>query len=139
MEQLLADYQEINGRLSALQDGEEKAQLYVDLIELINRIADYVIPGDNPSRERIGDVMGGQILVLRSERLREEGREEGRDRGAHGRTGRRAYFRIMLHGSGRRYIPGTCGKASGNYCAGSGAEDDGFRIPVSEAVERSHN
>lgn len=41
-------------------------------------IADYVIPEDNPSRERIGDVMGGQILKLRSEKLREEGREEGR-------------------------------------------------------------
>ncbi len=92
MEQLLADYQEINGRLSALQDGEEKAQLYVDLIELINRIADYVIPGDNPSRERIGDVMGGQILVLRSERLREEGREEGR---AEGRMEGRAEGRIL--------------------------------------------
>lgn len=26
------------------------------------------------SRERIGDVIGGQILMLRSERLREEGR-----------------------------------------------------------------
>ena len=46
----------------------------MDLIELIHRIADYVIPKDNPSRERIGDVMGGQILKLRSEKLREEGR-----------------------------------------------------------------
>ena len=43
---------------------------------LINRIADYVIPKDNPLGERIGDVMGGQILKLRSEKLREEGREE---------------------------------------------------------------
>ena len=50
----------------------------MDLIELINRIADYVIPKDNPLGERIGDVMGGQILKLRSEKLREEGREEGR-------------------------------------------------------------
>ena len=48
---------------------------------LINRIADYVIPKDNPSGERIGDVMGGQILKLRSEKLREEGRKEGREEG----------------------------------------------------------
>lgn len=40
-----------------------------------------MIPRDNPSRERIGDVMGGQILQLRSEKLREEGREEGRVKG----------------------------------------------------------
>ena len=78
MERMLEDYREINSRLSELQDTGSKGQLYVDLIELINRIADYVIPGDNPSRERIGDVMGGQILKLRSEKLREEGREEGR-------------------------------------------------------------
>lgn len=60
--------------MSKLQDTGSKGQLYVDLIELIHRIADYVIPKDNPSRERIGDVMGGQILKLRSEKLREEGR-----------------------------------------------------------------
>ncbi len=40
----------------------------------INKIADYVIPEDNPTRERIGEMMGGQILKLRSEELREEGR-----------------------------------------------------------------
>lgn len=43
----------------------------MDLIELIHRIADYVIPKDNPSRERIGDVMGGQILKLRTQRRRQ--------------------------------------------------------------------
>lgn len=74
MDRLLDDYREINRQLSKLQDTGSRAQLYVDLIELINRIADYVIPEDNPSRERIGDVMGGQILKLRSEKLREEGR-----------------------------------------------------------------
>ena len=87
MEQMLDDYREINNQLSKLHDTGSKAQLYVDLIELINRIADYVIPKDNPSRERIGDVMGGQILKLRSEKLREEGREEGREQGREqGRT-----------------------------------------------------
>lgn len=78
MDQLLDDYRQINAQLSKLQDTDGRGQLYVDLIELINQIADYIIPEDNPSRERIGDVMGGQILKLRSERLREEGREEGR-------------------------------------------------------------
>jgi len=53
----------------------------VDLIELINKIADYVIPENNPSRERIGDVMGGQILKLRSEELKEEGVKEGIEAG----------------------------------------------------------
>ncbi len=78
MDRLLDDYREINNQLSKLRDTGSKGQLYVDLIELINRIADYVIPKDNPLGERIGDVMGEQILKLRSEKLREEGREEGR-------------------------------------------------------------
>ena len=58
IDQLLDDYGEINNQLSKLQGTGSKAQLYVDLIELINRIADYVIPEDNPLGEWIGDVMG---------------------------------------------------------------------------------
>lgn len=51
------------------------------MIELISEIAEYVIPDDNPIRERLGDVMGGRILTLRSEELRQEGRTEGRTEG----------------------------------------------------------
>ena len=91
IERMLSDYREINRRLSELRDSGEKSGLYVDLIELINRIADYVIPKENPSRERMGEVMGGQILKLRSEELREEGLEKGLEKGreegeAKGRT-----------------------------------------------------
>lgn len=91
MQQLLTDYRDIHHQLSTLQETDNKAELYVDLIELINQIADYVIPRDNPSRERIGEVMGGKILKLKSEILREEGiaigRTEGRTEGrAEGRT-----------------------------------------------------
>ena len=45
------------------------------------RNGDYVIPENNPSRERIGDVMGGQILKLRSEELKEAGVKEGIEAG----------------------------------------------------------
>ena len=77
VEQILDDYREIGRRLSELQNSDDKGQLYVDLIELINQVADYVIPKDNPSGERIGEIMGGQILQLQSEKLREEGMKEG--------------------------------------------------------------
>ena len=54
----------------------------INLVDLINQIADYVIPKENPVRERIGAIMGGKILQLASERFIEEGRtlgiEEGR-------------------------------------------------------------
>ena len=74
VEELLEDYREINRQLSGLQDGDgRKGQLYADMADLINRIADYIIPGDNPLRKGIGEIMGGKILQLKSERLREEG------------------------------------------------------------------
>ena len=82
MEELLEDYREINRQLSGLQDGDgRKGQLYADMIDLINRIADYIIPRDNPSRKRIGEIMGGKILQLESERLREEGIKKGIKKG----------------------------------------------------------
>lgn len=79
--QLLEDYAELNRRLAEYSAGQERAHLYVDMIELISEIAEYVIPDDNPIRERLGDVMGGRILTLRSEELRQEGRTEGRTEG----------------------------------------------------------
>ena len=45
------------------------------MITLIEEIADHIIPKDNVKvRERLGDLMGGKILQLESERLREEER-----------------------------------------------------------------
>ena len=51
--------------------------LYVDIIALINKLADYVIPDSNPAKERLGEIMGGQILKLRSEELIEQGITQG--------------------------------------------------------------
>ena len=45
--------------------------LYIDVITLIEKIADHIIPKDNENvRERLGDIMGGKILQLESERVR---------------------------------------------------------------------
>ena len=53
--------------------------LYIDVITLIEKIADHIIPTDNENvRERLGDIMGGKILQLESERLRELGEAKGR-------------------------------------------------------------
>ena len=46
-------------------------------ITLIEEIADHIIPKDSEKiRERLGNIMGGKILQLESERLREEERIE---------------------------------------------------------------
>lgn len=73
IDELLQDYQKIGQKLLEMEDA---SQLYVDLINLINQIADYVIPKGNQIRERIG-AMGGRVLQLESERLEKKGRTQG--------------------------------------------------------------
>ena len=74
LEQLLTDYQKISSALELCTD-DKKSTLYIDIITLIEKIADHIIPKDNENiRERLGDIMGGKILQLESERLREEER-----------------------------------------------------------------
>ncbi len=78
LEQLLTDYQKINDALEQCTD-DKKSTLYIDMITLIEEIADYIIQKDNKNvRERLGDIMGGKILQLESERLRELGEAKGR-------------------------------------------------------------
>ena len=78
LEQLLTDYQKISDALEQCTD-DQKSTLYIDMIALIEEIADYIIPKDNKNvRERLGDIMGGKILQLESERLRELGEAKGR-------------------------------------------------------------
>ena len=78
LEQLLTDYQKISDALEQCTD-DKKSTLYIDIITLIEKIADHIIPKDNENvRERLGDIMGGKILKLESERLRELGEAKGR-------------------------------------------------------------
>ncbi len=90
LEQLLADYQKISDALEQCMD-DKKSSLYIDLITLIEKIADHIIPKENEKvRERLGDIMGGKILQLESERLRELGEAKGRVEGrAEGRKAER--------------------------------------------------
>ena len=81
LEQLLTDYQKISDALEQCTD-DKKSTLYIDMIALIEEIADYIIPKDNEKiRERLGDIMGGKILQLESERLLEKGQLLGEAKG----------------------------------------------------------
>ncbi len=64
---LLDDFREINRRLEDASEKEQKSHLYMDMIVLIEEIADYIIPEDNEIRKGLGEIMGGKILKLRSE------------------------------------------------------------------------
>ena len=70
------------------------------MIALIEEIADYIIPKDNEKvRERLGDIMGGKILQLESERLLEKGQLLGE---AKGRAAGQAEGRIQGQAEGRK-------------------------------------
>lgn len=81
LQQLLADFREINRRLEETAEKENKSHLYMDMIVLIEQIADYIIPKNNTIKKGLGDVMGGKILKLRSEELLELGEARGEARG----------------------------------------------------------
>ena len=81
LEQLLTDYQKISDALEQCTN-DKKSTLYIDMITLIEKIADHIIPKDNENvRERLGDIMGGKILQLESERLLEKGQLLGEAKG----------------------------------------------------------
>ena len=52
-----------------------------DLTKLIIKIADYIFRGEDNVRKGIGDIMGGKVLELESERLKAEGKAIGRAEG----------------------------------------------------------
>lgn len=74
---LLREYEEIRFHLERelLQEGQ--SCLYADLIVLIMKIVDYIFRGRKEVRKGMGDIMGGKVLELESERLMNEGRQRG--------------------------------------------------------------
>ena len=78
---LLNEYEEIRTNLVKELSGADKAALYMDLNKLIIKIADYICQSEEVVRKGIGDVMGGKVLELESERLRAEGEKIGEIKG----------------------------------------------------------
>lgn len=71
VEQLLEDYRKINQLLTETAEKEKKSELYQDMICLIQQIADYIIPKENKVRKGIGDIMGGNVITLPSDYIKE--------------------------------------------------------------------
>ena len=55
--------------------------MYTNLTKLIVKIADYIFQKEEQVRKGIGDIMGGKVLELESERLKAEGKAIGRAEG----------------------------------------------------------
>ena len=55
---------------------QDREQAYRDMIELIRRIEDYIFADRKKVKERLGDIMGGKVLELETDKLIELGRAE---------------------------------------------------------------
>lgn len=73
-EALLKDMRIIADKLEVRYKNEES--VYVDMVNLTLQICTYIIPDDNQLKRKVGDIMGGKVLKLQSEILKEEGRKE---------------------------------------------------------------
>ena len=82
LDSLLSEYRLIEKHLEEelLDKGKEKE--YRDLIELITRIADYIFGDSGKVRKGVGDVMGGNVLELESDRLIQQGVTRGEEQQA---------------------------------------------------------
>lgn len=81
---LLNAYEEIRINLERELSGADKTALYMNLNKLIIKIADYICRNEKTVRKGIGEIMGGHVLELESEkraRLMAEAKEQGREQG----------------------------------------------------------
>ena len=73
-----------------------KAELYTNLTKLIVKIADHIFEKEEDNRKGIGDVMGGKVLELESERLKAEGNENGMNEGDESRSNNLKHYQEAL-------------------------------------------
>lgn len=81
LQEMLKEFEDIRKKLEEEISNSGRAELYMDLDKLIIRIADYIFRNKEKIRKGIGEVMGGKVLQLESERVRAEGEARGEARG----------------------------------------------------------
>ena len=97
--QLMDEYQSIKQYLTEKLYNEKKENLYLTIIELSNKIIDYIFADNLPARKGLGDIMGGQVLELATDRLVEESIQKGISQE------RESSIRTLIHFSHRNNIP----------------------------------
>ena len=68
-QELLNEYEVIRSKLEVEITESGRSELFSDLIGLITRISDYIFRNEEKVRKGIGEIMGGKVLELESERL----------------------------------------------------------------------
>lgn len=68
-QELLNEYEVIRSKLEVEITESGRSELFSDLIGLITRISDHIFRNEEKVRKGIGEIMGGKVLELESERL----------------------------------------------------------------------
>ena len=77
LEGMLKEYADIEEYLEEELLDQDREQAYRDMIELIRKIADYIFADRKNVKERLGDIMGGKVLELETDKLIKIGEEKG--------------------------------------------------------------
>ena len=77
----MREYEDIRIKLEKELSTAGRSELYTELNKLIVRISDYIFSKEEKLRKGVDEVMGGKVLQLESERLREEGMAIGKAEG----------------------------------------------------------
>ena len=84
-EKVLADYREIAKRLTDILESEKESAYVSVVLQLINKIVRNVLNGQPKIRKGVEKLMGGRVLELASDKIREaalrEGKKEGKREG----------------------------------------------------------
>ena len=81
LEGMLKEYADIEEYLEEELLDQDREQAYRDMIELIRKIADYIFADRKKVKERLGDIMGGKVLELETDKLIKIGEEKGIEKG----------------------------------------------------------
>ena len=96
-EKLFGDYKDIADRLIRVMEDDPKAGYVSILLDLVNDIADEVLAGQPKAREGIGEIMGGQVMTLASDRLVADAEARGEARGEV-RGGNKMLYKLVQDG-----------------------------------------
>lgn len=78
---LVQEFESIARELKRELSSDEEMDLYTRLEELMERVADYILDSEGNLKERIGDIMGGKVLELETDKILELGRKQGIEQG----------------------------------------------------------
>lgn len=81
LDALAEEYEDIRESLQKELSAAEETEVYTRLIELTRKISDYVLQKSAKTMERIGGIMGGNVLELETDRILAKGIEQGLSKG----------------------------------------------------------